>query len=214
MKKRFHITLVVLAVIALCHTIPLAQVQRPINVDTAEKTMPEKPFELSPDFDKATTNVLVAAKKELQAAAKAHGVRVNADQMMYASLNKVTIVHAPLIGVEKYKDEDFAAGASIQLILVKSTIRGDVPSGSYVVKAQYQLRATSGRAIFIDQTGAVVTQRELIIRTWKQSAVLFPEVYSDPGPQLIPVVTSTHIWHNNKWAVDCAGWIPYRVLYY
>lgn len=34
MKKRFHITLMVLAVIALCHTLALAQVQRPTNVGT------------------------------------------------------------------------------------------------------------------------------------------------------------------------------------
>lgn len=151
--------------------------------------MPKNSPSLSPEFDKATVNVLVSAKKELQAAAKAHGVKIKVNQMVYASLEKVTIVHVPLAGIEKYKDADFAAGAPLQLMIVKSTMRGDIPSGSYVVKAQYRPGATSGSAIFTDRTGIVVTQRELIVRTRKQSAVLFPEVYSEPEPQQIPNIT-------------------------
>jgi hypothetical protein len=176
--------------------------------------MPKKTSDLPPDFKRATADVLSTAKKELQAAAKAHGVKIKPDQMVYAGLEKITIVHAPIAGIEKYKDADFAAGAPIQLVIVKTTTRGGVPSGSYVVKAQYRPRATSGKAIFTAPGGNVVAQQELIIRTRKQSAVLFPDVYTDPGPQEIPVITSTHVWHNNKWSVDCAGWIPYRVLYY
>lgn len=176
--------------------------------------MSKRTSDLSPDFERTTANVLETAKKELQTAAKAHGVRVKVNQMAYANLEKLTIAHVPIVGIEKYKDADFEAGAPIQLLLVKATARGDIPSGSYVVKVQHRPRATSGTAFFTNRTGTVVTQRKLIIRTWKQSAVLFPDVYSDPGPQLIPVITSTHVWHNNKWAVDCAGWIPYRVLYY
>ena len=176
--------------------------------------MTKRITELSPDFENTTANVLGTVRKELQDAAKAHGVSIKVNQMAYATLEKLTIVHAPIVGIEKYKDADFEEGAPIQLLLVKTTTRGDIPSGSYVVKAQHRPRANSGQALFMDRTGSLVSQRKLIIRTWKQSAVLFPDVYSDPGPQLIPVITSTHVWHNNKWSVDCAGWIPYRVLYY
>jgi hypothetical protein len=183
-------------------------------VSTRGKTTPKKTPAFSPDFEKAASDVLAANRKELQAAAKAHGVKIKAEQMVCANLEKTMIVHAPIAGIERYKDADFAAGAPIQLVLIKSTTRGEIPGGSYVVKAQYQPRATNGQAIFTDRNSVVVARRELIIRTWKQSAVLFPDVYNDPGPQEIPVITSTHVWHNNKWSVDCAGWIPYRVLYY
>lgn len=176
--------------------------------------MPNRTSDLSPNFEKTTANVVATIKKELQTAAKAHGVRIAANQMAYANLEKLTIAHAPIVGIDKYKDADFEAGASIQLLLVKSTTRGDIPAGSYVVRVQHRPRATTGKALFMDRTGTVVTERKLIIRSWEQSAVLFPHVFTDPGPQLIPVITSTHVWHNNKWAVDCAGWTPYRVLYY
>lgn len=98
--------------------------------------MPKKTSNLSPDFDKATANVLATAKKELQAASKAHGVKIKADQMVYANLEKMIIVHVPIAGIEKYQDADFEAGAPIQLLIIKSTMQGDIPSGSYVVKAR------------------------------------------------------------------------------
>lgn len=176
--------------------------------------MPKKTSDLSPNFEKTAANVLETTKRELETVARLHGVRIKANQMSYANLEKLTIAHAPIVGIEKYKDADFEAGAPIQLLLVKSTTRGDIPAGSYVVRVQHRPRAASGKALFMDRMGTVVAERKLIIRTWEQSAVLFPDVFSDPGPQLIPVVTSTHVWHNNKWSVDCAGWIPYRVLYY
>lgn len=185
-----------------------------VSQSPKEKTLLKQAFELPSDLEKATANVLATARKTLQAAAKAHGVKIKAEQMLYTSVEKITIVHAPIAGIERYTDADFAAGAPIQLMIVKSMTRGDVPSGSYVVKAQYRPQAISGKALFTDRNGTIVARRELIVRTWKQSAVLFPDVYSDPGPQEIPVVTSTHVWHNNKWSVDCAGWTPYRVLFY
>lgn len=179
--------------------------------------VPEKTSGLSPNFERATANVLATARAELQAAAKAHGVKIRADRMVYASLEKTTIVHVPLLGIERYKDADFAAGAPIQLVIVRSTVKGEIPNGAYVVKAQYRPRAKSGKALFTDRNGAVVAQRDLLVRTAAQSAVLFPGVYPDnPGPQDIPVITSTHCFEKSPgdWAVDCAGWIPYRVLYY
>jgi hypothetical protein len=180
-------------------------------------TLPKKTSGLSPAFEKAAANVMAAAREELQAAAQAHGVKIKADRMVYASLERTTIVHVPIAGIEKYKDADFAAGAPIQLVIVRSTAKGEIPNGAYVVKAQYRPKAKSGKAIFTDRTGAVIAQRNLIVRTVAQTSVLFPGVYpDDPGPQNIPVVTSTHCFEKspNDWAVDCAGWIPYRVLYY
>lgn len=176
--------------------------------------MPKKTSDLSPDFEKVTANVMATAKKELQAAAKANGVRINSEQIVYGSFGNTTIVHAPIAGIEKYKDADFRAGAPIQLVIVKSTRKGEIPNGAYVVKAQHQPRAKSGKAIFTDRTGAAVAERNLIIRTVEQSGVLFPEVYSDP--QNIPFVTSWHCFPKapGHWYVDCAGWQPPRVLYY
>ena len=179
--------------------------------------MSTKASGLSPAFDKATTSALAAAKKDLLAAAKTHGVNIKDDQIANASLPETTIVHAPLVGIEKYRDGDFSAGAPIQLVIVKSTKKGEMRNGAYLVKAQYRPRARSGKATFTDSGGAVVAQRDLIVRTAAESAVIFPRVYpNDPGSVDIPVITSTHCFQkpDGTWAVDCAGWIPYRVLYY
>jgi hypothetical protein len=176
--------------------------------------MAAKTTQFSRDFEKATVNVEAVAKKELQSAAKAHQVKINADEAVYASFANLTILQAPIAGIEKYEDSDFAAGAPIQLIIIKSARKGEIPNGSYVVKAQHRPRATTGEAIFTDQTGAVAGRRKLLIRTAEQCAVLFPEVYS--GPQNIPAVTSWHCFPKapGHYYVDCAGWKPYRVLYY
>ena len=29
-----------------------------------------------------------------------------------------------------------------------------------------------------------------------------------------PSITSTHVWRDDHWAVECAGWQPYRVIYF
>lgn len=179
--------------------------------------MPTKKFDLSLDFEKSRTNVLATAKKELQAAAKAHGVKVNTDQMVYTELEKTTIVHVQIAGIEKYRDADFKTGAAIQLLIVKSTARGDIPSGSYLIKIQYRPRTKDGKAIFMDRMGTVVVQRKLIVRTWEQSATLFPEVYSDPGVQNLPTINSSHLYlYPTGWRMifDAAGWIPYREIWY
>lgn len=178
--------------------------------------MPKKTPTLSPDFQRATASVLASAKEELQAAAKAHRVKIEPDQVVYGSFANITIVLAPIVGIEKYKDTDFEAGAPIHLMIIESTKKGEIPNGTYVVKAQHGLRATSGKAIFTDRTGTVIARRNLIVRTAKQSAVLFPKVYSDSDPQNIPHVTSWHCFPKSPgdYYVDCAGWKPYKVLYY
>ena len=43
-----------------------------------------------------------------------------------------------------------------------------------------------------------MAQRDAVIRTREQAAVLFPDVYSGGGPLEIPVITSVHIWQNGK----------------
>lgn len=93
-----------------------------------------KTSDLSPNFEKTAANVLETTKRELEAAAKSHGVKIKANQMTYAVLEKLTIAQAPIAGIDKYKDADFEAGAPVQLLLIKTTTRVDIPSGSYVVK--------------------------------------------------------------------------------
>lgn len=172
----------------------------------AQERPRDKGFGLSPSFDQAAANALATAKKELQAASIAHGVRIKAEQMAYVSSQNLTIVQAPILGIEKYGEADFAAGAQIQLVIVKSTMSNGIPNGSYVVKAQYQREATSGKAIFTNRAGAVVAQRDLIVRTLAQMAVLFPTVY--PISE-IPNITSTHTFTDSHGVLhgyyDCSG---------
>jgi hypothetical protein len=161
-----------------------------------------------------TPNPRTDAEKELRAAAALHKVRIQVKRMISAGTEATTILHAPIQDIERYTDTDFSAGAPVLLMIFKSSVQQAIPNGSYVVKVQHRPGATSGKALFTDTKGTVVAERNLVIRTREQAAVLFPEVYSGPDPVDIPVITSTHVWHTNHWAVDCAGWQPYRVLYY
>jgi len=168
---------------------------------------------------KHTDQALAAIAKEMAAAAKAHRVEIDADRMSYASSRGLTVVQAPIAGMERYGDAEFEAGAPIHLLIVSSELRNDVPDGSYVVRARFGPGATSGRAIFTDRSGTAVAERELLVRTREQAEILFPRIYPPSSdPQFIPNITSTHQWayvgNAWKWAVDCAGWDPYRVLYY
>jgi hypothetical protein len=146
--------------------------------------------------------------------------------MAYVSDQHQTIVQAPIKGIEKYTDADFKVGAPIMLVIVKSTNSLRIPNGSYVVRAQYEPRATSGKAIFTDSTGRIVSRQELNVRTLEQSAVLFPAIYSKlktggqggggATPVEIPNITSSHCFYNSTgpkqcW-VDCTGWQPPRTL--
>jgi hypothetical protein len=156
---------------------------------------------------------LDAANKELIVAAKVHGVGIKANQMLCMGLQEMIVVHAPLIEIERYGAADFEAGAPILLLIVKSTTKGVMSDASYVVSAQHQPGATTGTAIFTDRSGTAVAKRDLIVRTREQAALLFPDVYSEPGPAGIPVITSGHAWGPFKTPyVDCAGWHPFRVL--
>jgi len=164
---------------------------------------------ISPNFNQASDNALSAAKKELLDAARAHRVSIQVERVVYASDGETTIVHAPIVGIERYKPADFATGTPILLMIVRSTVKLAISNGSYVVRAQYELGATSGRVSFMDRNGSVSAQRDLIVRTWKQSGILFPGVYTEPMPNEIPNITSTHIIiiknGVKKWYVDCSG---------
>jgi len=166
----------------------------------------------------ASVDPRASAEKELLDAAKAHKVKIRAEQMISASNRTTTISHAPIDGIQRYGDDDFAKGAALLLLIIHSSTPQAVLNGSYTVKVQHQRGATSGEALFIDQKGAIVARRPLILRTQEQSAVLFPDVYSGGtdggGPLGIPNITSIHHWGNGHVTVDCAGWQPYRVLYF
>ncbi len=106
--------------------------------------------------DQATPDCAAALREELQAAAKEHGVSIDAGPMVYAGAASSLIAVAPIKGLEKYGEAEFAKGAPIHLVLVKSAIKGGLPDGSYVVRAQYRPGADSGGALFTDRGGAVV----------------------------------------------------------
>lgn len=175
-----------------------------------------KTRELSTAFVNAAANVSKVVAKEMLSAAKAHRVRVDAERIALASRPRSTVVHAPLLGINKYKPADFAAGAPVLLVITRSAVRGAIPSGSYVVKAQYTAPTKSGKAIIINQEGVVVAQRKLLVRTRAQSAVLFPNAYLDLPSADIPVITSWHVMMGNppKEYVDCTGWNPVHTLYF
>ena len=180
-------------------------------LSTVVKPQSKKSETISASFDRTADEALSAARKELLDAAKAHNVHIQVDQILYARDGKTTIAHAPIAGIEKYRSADFASGAPIILMIVKSTLKLAVSNGSYVARAQYQPDATSGTVTFIDRNGTVSARRDLIIRTWKQSAVLFPGMYTEPMPvDEIPNITSVHIIvkdsHGNPhYYVDCSG---------
>ncbi|HET7232877.1 MAG TPA: hypothetical protein VFJ16_22900 [Longimicrobium sp.] len=91
-------------------------------------------------------------------------------------------------------------------------------AGSYMVKARHAPGASSGTATFVDRSGREVGRSALTIRSWREAAEQFPPLYPDSNPQEIPRVTSGHwtfsLKYGQKWVVDCAGWIPYRVIWY
>jgi hypothetical protein len=176
--------------------------------------MSKTAFHLSTDLENAAARLAKAAEGELAASAKAHGIKIQSDKVIYASLPSGMIVHAPLAGIEKYNDRDFASGAAIQLVIVNSNAKGALPNGAYVVKAKHQPGASSGKAAFIDSTGAVVAEHDLIIRSKAQLADIFSTVFSGSGSNEIPNITSTHIFTPRHQYVDCSGWQPYRTLFY
>jgi len=129
------------------------------------------------------TNVPAAAKQELLKAAKKHKVKIKADKTEYMTNQKMTIVRAPIAGIEKYGEADFEAGAPVVFLIIKSTAKLAVPDGSYVVSIQYPRNAKPGKVIFTNAAGAVVARRDRDLPILTISDPGFPD-HSDAGETL------------------------------
>jgi hypothetical protein len=159
----------------------------------------------------------------LVATARAHNVTVNEARVSFVTNGTVTVAHAPLVGIEKYTDSDFAAGVPLQILYVDAPSPINLPRGAYLVRVQFARGASEGKVSFIDARGKRLTH-QLLVRTQRQAAVVFPDVYTNPPSADVPVITSTHQWIEDPahpgdpayghWGVDCSGWQPYRTLYY
>jgi len=114
-----------------------------------------------------------AAKQELLKAAKAHRVTIEADYIRYTSNQKMTIVRAPIKGIDKYTGVDFEKGAPIVLMIIKSTVKLALPDGSYAARIRYPRSAKSGMAIFTDAKGKEFAKQDLDKPIWT--------VLDDPG---------------------------------
>ena len=167
-------------------------------------------------FARPQSGPMMSIEKELEQAALQFGVKIRTGEAVFSSDSLSNVAVVALQGIENYRQPDFTKGAPIQLIIVNSST-DDMPSGTFVVKAQFKPHATQGQALFTDQNGKVVAARPMLLRTWEQANILFPEIYvlPQPQPEDLPVISSTHIWHNGHYAVDCTGpgwnWV---VIYY
>ena len=182
----------------------------------------KRPSQTPPPVAQVPPTILSAAKA-MAAVARKRGVEIREKELAFVATNVFTIAHVPVAGLERYTDADFAKGVPIQVIVIHARVAGKLPNGTYLVMAQARPGATDGKVSFITADGTVAAQRDLIIRAQKQTAVVFPDVYSKP-PSEIPVITSTHLWLGDQthmgdpkyghWGVDCSGWQPFRTLYY
>jgi hypothetical protein len=150
---------------------------------------------------------------QLYTVAAAHNASIPKGVNTYAHFGKSVIAHAPLAGIGAYTEADFAAGVPIMALFVEED-GGRFPSGAYIVKVKIEPGSDTGRATLLDAAGHEVASTEAYVRAPDDINAVFPNTYDPPPPVNIPNITSTHVWHNNRWAVDCAGWQPYRVIYY
>jgi hypothetical protein len=155
----------------------------------------------------------IAAERQLLEAAEKHGVHVRRGEAVYAGDAQLAIAAVAIAGTEKFRPADFVRPVPVHLVIIRSRTATDVPDGSYVVKFQIRPGATEGIAIFTGPDGYVVARHRLFVRTPAQAAAIFPWIYNDPHPVSIPVVTSTHVWHDGHWAIDCYSKF-YNVTYY
>lgn len=153
---------------------------------------------------------------QLDKIASTRGASINPGVATYTHFGTTVLAHAPLAGIENLTAADLAKGAPIMAILVHGDASGRVPDGSYVVSIKFQPGATDGSASYLDASGKEVVHLEAVMRDRAEINNLFPDTYEDPPtPSNIPVITSTHVWHYNKWSVDCTGpgW-NWHVAYY
>jgi hypothetical protein len=153
-------------------------------------------------------------RRSLVDEAKAQGIQMSEGAVTYATLGSSFLVHGPPVGADLHSEEEFAAGVDVTFLYVGG-IREDheLPQGFYRVRATLKVGADEGVVQFIDASGRVASASRLFVRSTDAQDVFVPGS-SDPIPDAIPNVTSTHIFRNGKKYVDCAGWTPYRVIYY
>ena len=165
----------------------------------------------TPKSTQTTSGVPPAARKELLAAATAHKVRIKADKIAYVSNQKMTLVRAPIAGIEKYADADFESSAPVVLMIIKSKVKLAVPDGSYVVKVQYPRQGESGEAIFTGRDGKVVARRDL----GAPILTLPDSTFSSRVDQEEPVIDNCRDIYTHKftWAV-VTGSYPHFVINY
>lgn len=90
----------------------------------------------------------------------------------------MTIVRAPIKGIDRYKGVDFEKGAPIVLMIIKSTVKLALPNGSYVARIRYPRGAKSGMAMFTNAEGEEVAKQDLDKPIWM---VLDDPSFPDPG---------------------------------
>lgn len=170
----------------------------------------------------ATDRARAAVRAQLRAAAANHRVNVDLEALMYMVTTDGFVAHVPIDGFGRYEDADIEAGAPIHLLLVQSAKPRSLPNGTYVVKGRHTRGARSGIATFIDGAGTEAGRSELSIRSWPEGTEDFPGFQPGGEPQGIARVTSGHWYYDyglqggvgQRWVVDAAGWIPYRVVWY
>ncbi len=157
--------------------------------------------------------VELRAFDQLAAVAAAHGHQIPDGFATYAHFGDTVIAHAPLDGIAGYRDADFRAGVLIMAILIAEPRPGRIPNGAYVVQVKFEPGSAVGVATYFDAQGRAAATVPAYSRHPAEINEVFPGAY-DASPPALPNITSTHVWQDNHWAVDCAGWQPYRVIYY
>jgi len=191
-----------------------------MTLQTTRASVPHPPLVSD---DRQAIPTVASASKDLQAIGAKHKVQLREKQISFFTAGALTIAHTPVVGIERYTEDTFAAGAPILVILVNSAKPSRVPNGTYLVKAQFRPAAQTGKALLVAANGTVVDQLDLIVRTRRELANVFPDVYSTPLVD-IPVITSTHVWvgdqnwigdqNHGHWGVDCTGWDDHHTLYF
>jgi hypothetical protein len=164
----------------------------------------------------ACTTPEAAAFAQLDSVAAANGASIPGGVSTYTHFDKTVLAHAPLAGIQNLTANDLAKGAPIMAVFVHGDASGRVPDGAYVVRVQFQPGATDGTATYLDASGKEVVHVAAGMRDRAEINNLFPDTYEDPPtPSNIPNVTSTHVWRNDRYMVDCTGpgW-NWKVLYY
>lgn len=159
-----------------------------------------------------------AAAEKLAAVAAAHGDGLADGRTSYVHFGGTTVAHAPLASMNDVTEDDLAQGAEVMAVFVRGDESGRVPDGAYVVRLQFDPGADRGTATYVDGEGRDVVKVEAFARTRDQINGVFDDAYDPPpvdDPPAIPVITSTHVWRNGRYMVDCTGpgW-GWKVYYY